>query len=444
MALTSTPETLQEIGRLYTRIAQLERESGIRPPGPPDESLAAPPALAPGLHEIIADYLPDCVLFCNLAAEILHANAATERVFGWRASEMTGTNAWSYVHPEDLKAVATARSAPLDDGIPFLTRTRAPGGGWRRMEVSARKWPKEDSTHVILHVRLLEKDAAALPAPAPDEDAEKLRAQLRHAASLARLSQLALGLPLVADVLDAGTSLGATGLGLTVGAWLVPDGPDLRVTASTGLPAERADLRVPILGSLAGIAWSRQRTVDDSLAPAELLAVDPVLAATGSTRGVAVAVRGVDRVHGVLLLAGNAPAGISAGDLHFAETIGNVLATSLDSRAAQEALSRRERLARALFEHARDGLAIVDDLGRVVEANQAVHAALGLPDGALVGRRPADAGVEGLDLSAAPRRANAAQQALVRTGGEERAVEIEWSPDILPGLALANLRVVRP
>src|SRR5512138_2511349 len=194
MALTSTPETLQEIATLYAKIAKLERESGIRPPGPADEASAPPPAYAPGLHEIIAGLLDDCILICNIAAEILHANAATERVFGWRPGEMVGTNAWSYVHPEDLKVVATARSAPLDDGIPFETRTRAPGGGWRWMEVSARKWPHDDSTHVILHVRRAwhKEPVGARPAE-PDDAPGKLRAQLRHAASLARLSQLALG-----------------------------------------------------------------------------------------------------------------------------------------------------------------------------------------------------------------------------------------------------------
>src|SRR5512138_375938 len=194
MALKTTPETLQEIAQLYTRIAQLERESGIRAPGPVDETAAAPPALAPGLHELIADLLDDSTLFCNIAADILHANAATERVFGWRPGEMVGTNAWTYVHPDDLKAVATARSAPLDDGIPFETRTRAPGGTWRWMEVSARRWPRDDSTHVILQVRRAwhKEPVGARPAE-PDDAPGKLRAQLRHAASLARLSQLALG-----------------------------------------------------------------------------------------------------------------------------------------------------------------------------------------------------------------------------------------------------------
>lgn len=444
MALTSTPEALQEIATLYTRIAQLERESGIRAPGPLLGAVAPPPPLAPGLHEIIAGLLEDAILICDLAAGILHANAATERVFGWRPGEMVGTNAWTYVHPEDLKAVATARSAPLDDGIPFETRTRAPSGTWRWMEVSARRWPRDDSTHVILHVRRAWHREPGDSRPAASDDAPgRLRAQLRHAAALARLSQLALGLPLVNDVLDAGTSLGASGLALEFGVWLSPSGDVLRMGPDTGLDARARALTVPIDGSLAGLAWSRKAMVDDSQAPAGLRSADPLLAAIGAECALAVPVRGVDRIHGVLLLAGKPPRVFEAEEANFAETVANVLATALDSRAAQEALSRRERLTRAVFDHAREGLVIVDDDGRVVDANLAAHVALRVAPGALRGRRPAEVAATTLDLSqGAPLTARSGEASVQAADGTRRAIEYELVPRILPGLALAILRDV--
>ena len=443
MALTSTPETLHEIATLYTRIAQLERESGIRPPGPVDDAVAAPPRFAPGLHEIIAGLVDDSLLFCNIAAGILIANAATERVFGWRPSEMVGTNAWTYVHPEDLKAVATARSAPLDDGIPFETRTRAPDGTWRWMEVTARRWPQDEPTHIILQVRRAwHKEPASAALPASDDAPGKLRAQLRHAAALARLSQLALGLPLVSDVLDAGTSLGSSGLGLEVGAWLAPAGDTFRVGPETGLGPSARDLAVPLARSLAGLAWSRKAIVDASQIPADVRAADPLLAAAGAGCALAVPVRGADRIHGVLVLAGRAPHAFEAEEPHFAETVANVLATALDSRAAQEALTRRERLTRAVFDHARDGLAIVDDDGRCIDANQAAHARLEVPLGALRGRKPAEVAATDLDLSLKARHARTTGEAVVRTEDGKRSLEYEVVPGILPGLALAIFRDV--
>jgi signal transduction histidine kinase/CheY-like chemotaxis protein len=311
------------------------------------------------------------------------------------------------------------------------------------MEVSARRWPREDSTHVILHVRRAwHKEPVGARPTAPDSTPAKLRAQLRHAAALARLSQLGLGLPLVTDVLDAGTSLGASGLGLEFGAWLAPTGHGFRVGPETGLGARARDLTVPLEGSLAGLAWSRRAIVDDSQIPTEVRSADALLAATGAGCALAVPVRGVDRVHGVLLLAGKAPHAFEAEEAHFAETVANVLATALDSRAAQEALSRRERLTRAVFDHARDGLAIVDEEGRCEDANEAAHTTLEAPPGALTGKRPVEVAATDLDLAKGARGAVGIGEATVRTGAGKRSLEYEVVPGILPGLALAVFRDV--
>jgi PAS domain S-box-containing protein len=381
------------------------------------------------------------VVICDVGGVILHANHATERVLGYRPGDMIGTNAWSYVHPEDLKATATARSAPLDDGIPFENRARAGDGSYRWLEFVARRWPQENPTHIVLRFRrAMHREAA------PDADVafgtSRLHVQLRYAASLARLSQLSLGLPLVSDVLDAATALGANALQMEVGAWLEGAGPSLEVRSETGLGAPHVGLTVPIEGSLAGLAWTRQVPVDEAQLPSGARAADPLLSAAGAACALAIPVRGVDRTHGVLLLAGRSPRSFDPEDVHFAETVGNVVGAALDSRAAQEALSRRERLTRAVFDHARDGLLIVDDDGCCVDANQAAHAALGAAPGALLGKRPSEAAATTLELSQDGGRAVANGEATVRTSAGERALEFERVPRILPGLALVILRDV--
>ena len=98
---------------------------------------------------------------------------------------------------------------------------------------------------------------------------------------------------------------------------------------------------------------------------------DSLLAAAGASAALAVPVRGKERGHGVLLVAGRTPRHFTQDEIHFLETVANVVATSVDARAAQEALRGRERLARAVFDHARDGLAIVDRDGRCLDANAA-------------------------------------------------------------------------
>lgn len=439
MALNTTPEALHEIAQLHAKIAQLERLSGIRPPGGEASGSEAPPAFAAGLHEIVAGFAEEMVVVCSIGGEILLANHATERVLGYRPSELVGTNAWSYVHPEDLKATATARSAPLDDGIPFENRARAADGSYRWVEFTARRWPREEPTHVIIRFRrAMHREAVQEPDVA--FGVSKLHVQLRYAASLARLSQLALGLPLVTDVLDAGATLGASGLGLEVGAWLEPAGADLRVQNETGLGPDVRGVRVPIAASLAGLAFTRRSPTDDSQVSPAFREADALLTTAAAACAIAVPVRGADRVHGVLLLAGRTRRSFEPEDVHFAETVANVLATALDSRAAQEALTKRERLSRAVFDHARDGLVIVDEDGRCVDANAAAHGLLGLPPGALRGRRPSDVAETSLDLSMGTRVTRLSGDAVVKTGSGARSIEYECVPEILPGLCLGILR----
>jgi len=439
MALTTTPEALQEIALLHARIQQLERLSGIRAPGEPTGTA---PALVPGLHEVVAGFVDEMVVVCDIGGNVLFANHASERVLGYRPDEMVGTNAWGYVHPEDLKATAAARSAPLDDGIPFENRARAADGSYRWVEFIARRWPQDNPTHVVLRFRRA-MHREALPEMQLSFAPSQLHAQLRYAASLARLSQLALGLPLVSDVLDAATSLGASGLGLEVAAWLVPAGPDLRVAAESGLGEPGRGLVLPIATSVAGLAWTRRTPTDETQLPRELRGADPLLAMAGAASALAVPVRGAERVHGVLCFASRSPRGFEPEAVHFAETVANVLATALDSRAAQEALGNRERLTRAVFDHARDGLAIVDDDGRFVDANRAAHLALCVPAGALRGKRPSEIAATVLDLSRAASLGAPMGEAKVRApDGTTRVVEYEVVPRILPGLALTILRDV--
>lgn len=441
MALTTTPEALHEIGLLHARIQQLERLCGIREPGAAPTDATATLRATGGLHEVIAGFVDEMLVVCDIAGTILYANHATERVLGYRPDELVGTNAWGYVHADDLKAVAAARSAPLDDGIPFENRARAPDGTYRWVEFTARRWPRENPSHIVLRFRramhreqIAEAEVAFTQSP--------LHTQLRYAATLARLSQLALGLPLVADVLDAATSLGASGLALEVGAWLEPAGQELRLQAESGLGSSARGLRVPLAETVAGLAFSRGVPADETHLAREHRAADPVLAAAGAPSALAVPVRGKERLHGALLFAARSVRGFEPADVHFAETIANVLATALDSRFAQEALGTRERLTRALFDNAREALFIVDDDGRVVDANPAAHTALGVPGGALRGRRPSEVAPTTLDLSAMAGTRTRRGESTVQTPQGVRRLEFELVPRVLPGLAFAAVRDV--
>jgi PAS domain S-box-containing protein len=437
MALSTTPDLLRELATLYKRIAELERAGGLRPgEGAPPELRREVQGLEAGLHAAVAGLSEDVIGILTPAADILYMNDAVERLFGYRADEVTGKNAWSFVHDEDLASLASARSAPLDDGIPIEVRVRCADGSLRWAEFSARGWPADAPRYVAARWR----DAEVRRTPARGGDEQRLAEELRRAAALARVTQLALGLPHVSDVLDAATSLAPAALGLPAGAYLEASEAGFRVRAEVGFPAKARERPIPLVMTLAGLVRAGGAPVRVFDLSRDTRLADPLLESAGITCALAVQVRGKERAHGVLLAAGRKVRHFDPEEVHFLETVANVLATSIDGRAAQEALRGRERLARAVFEQARDGMAIVDEEGRCIEVNAAAERILGISFQALRGRRPAEVVQTELDLS--PRAARQRGEAVVTSPGGSRTVEWDLIPDILPGLGLAVLRDV--
>jgi PAS domain S-box-containing protein len=436
MALSTTPELLRELAILYHRVAELERAGGLRPgEGAPEGLQRRVGDLGAGLHAALAAFSDDLLGVLTPAGDILFVNDAVERLAGYRAEEVIGKNAWSFVDEEDLASLASARSTPLDDAIPIEIRVRCADGRLRWFEFSARPWPRDNPVYIVARWR----DAQGRREPAAREgDAQRLDAELRRAAALARVSQLALGLPSVQDVLDAAASLAPSALQLEAGAYLEPEGGGLVIRAAAGIPVPRGHA-VPVVMTLAGLARAGGAPVHSADIVRDGRLADSLLAAAGASSAVAVPVRGKERAHGVLLVAGRTSRHFAPDEIHFLETVANVVATSVDGRAAQEAMRGRERLARAVFDHARDGLAIVDAEGRCLDANAAAEQILGTSFDALRGHRPSEVVRTELDL--APRSPRQGE-ATVTTASDTRLVEWDVVPDIQPGVALAMLRDV--
>ncbi len=438
MPFSTTPELLRELADLYRRISELEERAGLRPGAAAPPGAGRPGALAVGVHEALAELSEDVVGVLTPSGDILYVNGAVEKLFGYRPEEVIGRNAWTFVHGEDLPAVAAARSTPLDDGIPLEVRIRCADGTLRWTELAARGWPIKDPLYVVMRWR---ESGSQRGPEQPVDEAGRLARQLRRAAALARISQLALGLPQISDVLAAAAALAPGAMGLEAGAYLEPDDAGLRVRAEGGFPPGTRDRTVPLVMTLVGLAWAggAPARVADLARDGRLS--DPLLESGHFASAVAVPVHGKDTAHGVLLAAGRSPRHLDAGEVHFLETVANVVATSLDGRAAQERLATRERLAQAVFEHAREGLVIVDDEGRIIEVNDAGARILGVSREALRGRRPSELIRTDLDLAAAGREERSGE-ASVTTSVGARTIEFERIPGIRPGAAMAVLRDV--
>jgi len=438
MPISTTPDLLRELADLYRRIAELEERGGLRPGGGAPEGFASTGALPSGVHEALGELSDDVVAIMSPNGEVLYVNGAAERFFGYRPEEVVGKNAWTFVHGEDLPRLAAARSAPLDRGIPVEVRVRCANGTVRRTEFTALPWPASAPRFVVAR---WSEGAAERTRDAREGEGRRVVGQLRRAATLARVSQLALGLPEVADVLAAAVALGPGAVELSAGAYLEPDDAGLRVRAEAGFPPGTRERVVPVVLTLAGLAWVSGAPAHVQDLQRDGRVADALLEEGGFACAMAVPVRGKDRAHGVLLAAGREPRHLDREEIHFLETLSNVLATSIDGRAAQERLAARERLAQAVFEHAREGLAIVDDVGRVTDVNAAGARILGVSREALRGHRPAELVRTDLDLSAAVSGGQTGE-ASVTTSVGPRAIEVERIPGIRPGATLAVLRDV--
>ena len=439
MALTTTPEVLRELAALHARIAELEQAHGLRPgEGAPDASRDGAPGVKGGLHEVVGALSDDLIAVVTTAGEVVTINEASERFIGQRPEDIVGKNAWAFVHPEDVAAMASARSAPLDEGLPVDVRVRCADGSYRWLTLQARYWPRQEPRYVVLRYRVA-TSRGGMPGGASEAQAATER-QLRRAAALARVSQLALGLPRVQDVLDAAAALSASGLAVEVGAYLDRGDGGLRVRAGAGLPEEAAARPVAAVMTVAGLVHAAGVPFHSADLGRDARVADPLLGAAGARSALAVPVRGTASVHGVLLVAGREPHQFEEAETHFLETVANVVATTIDGRAAQEALRARERLARAVFDQARDGLVIVDEAGRCVDANPAMERLLGVGAEALRGRCPAEVASTDLDLSAPARRARPTGTATASTAVGGQVLEYDVISEILPGLHLAVVR----
>jgi len=174
----------------------------------------------------------------------------------------------------------------------------------------------------------------------------------------------------------------------------------------------------------------------------------PRLRAAGISSSISVVMRGRDRPFGLLSAHSRRRRLFTTSEVHFLETVTNVLATMLARRATEAALLDRERQLRAVFENALDAVVTLDDEARFVEVNPAACQLFGRARGELCGQPVRDVVVNTED-------AGAAWAALLGRGRDHRGVaevqgaggalrEVEYSTvrDILPGLHLTVLRDV--
>jgi diguanylate cyclase (GGDEF)-like protein/PAS domain S-box-containing protein len=108
------------------------------------------------LAQDVLDALPDPVLVLAADGTILQANAMIERVTGWGPDELVRRNIAELLHPSDLGVATQACShGPEDAGPPppAEVRLRAPDGRWLTLEIVANNLLDTELAGVVLTAR---------------------------------------------------------------------------------------------------------------------------------------------------------------------------------------------------------------------------------------------------------------------------------------------------
>jgi PAS domain S-box-containing protein len=289
----------------------------------------------------------------------------------------------------------------------------------------------------------------SLPDSSARVEVERQRAQQLEAVAV--LGELAVNAQDPLPVLTTATCLVASTLSVDVVHVLeaVPGGEHLVVRAANVHDDGLEGTLIAVAGSLAGFTLRNQVSVQiPDLAADHRFAV-PSLRAMGVMASASVLVRGRDHPFGVLGVHARHPRAFTRDEMHFLETVANIVSGVLARHAAESALLDRERQLRAVFDHALDPIFTFDNTGRVVEVNPAACRLCGRDRARILGRRLA-----ALVGSRGRARVEAVGRELLESGrvsGEfemsppgmsPRRVEFSAVADILPGLHLGVMRDV--
>lgn len=133
---TERERAFATLGALHQEVARLERELGVEHTGAPPDS--RPSNVSEWLGMLLNDYGSDFISVHEPNGDYVYASPSCERLFGWLAEELSGTNAYELFHPDDLARIAKDHAAHAGDEQSIRYRFRCKSGGYRWVETRSR------------------------------------------------------------------------------------------------------------------------------------------------------------------------------------------------------------------------------------------------------------------------------------------------------------------
>lgn len=360
----------------------------------------------------IINQVHDSVVSTDLEGRVRTWNEGAERIFGYSAAEAVGRHI-SFVYPEEEhRFLQEEVIAPLlangNHEVEVRMRTRSGEDFFGHMSLSVLRERSGEVTAMIGYTMDVTRQK---------EVEATLRSRAAQQEALARLGLDALSANDLGALMDRAVKVVAETLGVELCKILelLPDGKRLRLRSGVGWKEGLVGTACidAEAGSQAGHTLStREPVLVQDLATETRFAGPALLTDHGVVSGLSVMIHGHDRPFGILGAHSRRHREFGEDDMHFVQSVANVIGQAVQHRAAEAQLREQAEL----LDHANDAIILHDLDGRILRWNRSAERIYGWPAEEALGRD-----IRGL-LHQTSDQYRGARRSLVRNG--------EWTREL--------------
>ncbi len=231
-----------------------------------------------------------------------------------------------------------------------------------------------------------------------DRARKSAESHARQQAAVAQLGEAALARADTRSVIDQAPALLAQVLRVDYSyvLELLPDGESLRLIAGSGWKDGAIGNTILSRRTLSQTNYtfiSQMPVIVEDLQKETRFAAPPFLREHQVVSGMTVLILGPGKPFGILGAFTKHRRPFTQDDIHFMQSIANVLATAIQHQQAEDALHEREKAYRALADNSPDGIHRYDRELRHLYVNPAVERVSGMPAQDIIGRTGTEVGV---------------------------------------------------
>ncbi|HXG57465.1 MAG TPA: GAF domain-containing protein, partial [Thermoanaerobaculia bacterium] len=293
----------------------------------------------------IFDGTTDAVFVKGRDGRYLMANESAARIAAFPVAEMAGKTARDIFSPETAERIAAHDEIVMSSNQTYMFEEATDVHGVKRTFLST-KSPYRDSAGNVIGLIGIARDISERK-----KGEEELRRRAAQQAGVAELSLHALSTSDLQKLFGRAVEIvpGLLGVDFSALIELLPDQRQMRVCAAGGWSDILGIIFPAEPGTLAGYTLStRGAVVVEEWNRETRFACHPLFERFGIRSGISVIVHGHDHPFGVLAAHARTPRSYSSDDIHFLQSIANILGIAIERRLSADASRRSEERFRSL------------------------------------------------------------------------------------------------